>query len=131
TLSEVGYAVRARRPVIFFDSHDALARALEAKRGEVVGVFADLGEPAYDPNELTRELEPFLLERGDSEVRRVLDGVPALAAARIAVELAAARPSGARLPDLRSNPLATRLAEFEAALRELERRLQAKYISQR
>src|SRR5262249_14025326 len=118
-----GYAARAGRPVIFFDSHDALVGALRAKRSEVLGVFADLGEPGYPPEELTRDLEDFLLDDRDPGPRRVLNGVPAPAAARPAVELAAARPSSVGVPRLTRSPLAGRTAKFAGALRELQRRL--------
>lgn len=127
TLSEVAYAVNAGRPVVFLESWEALRSHFKSDTGsrDVSNIIRELGEPAYKPDKLIKNLESLFGGSVASSSYAVLNGLSPENAVEIALVLGRARQAnsdaGSRYPTLDGSTLKAFKAAFEGGLELLEK----------
>jgi predicted Rossmann-fold nucleotide-binding protein len=114
TLSEVAYALNARKPIVFLKSWETLQAALATEREKVKTTIDKLGDPMYPANDLMKNLT-LLLENSSAPIHFEVENSP-LAAVQRALTL-----GRTYYPKFEKSKLGAFRDEFETKLKELRK----------
>jgi uncharacterized protein (TIGR00725 family) len=127
TLSEIAYALNARKPLVFLNSWQVLRDAFKDHRSEVKQIIDELKEPVYQSEKVVEKLNNLLANSIASVSYAVLQDLPASRAVKIATALSQSTTSTSnRYPNFSASTLKDFKSDFEARLKDLEQLISCK-----